>query len=103
MKLYFSRVTADHWVAKNKLEAAAKSLAYELDRQLIPADKIPAFKAEIRQRLGKINEEHSRCKPLVLDMWTPRDEAKYPDIAVHVPYVFEMSLFVVNGDSMYEL
>lgn len=103
MKLYFSRITADHWVAKNKLEAAAKSLAYEMDRQLIPADKVPAFKAMIRQRLIKLNEEYSRCKPLVIDIWTPEDDMKYPDIAVLVPYVFHMSLFVVNGDSMYEL
>jgi hypothetical protein len=103
MKLYFSKVTTDHWVAKNKLEAAAKDLAHELDRQLIPEDKIPTFRAMIRQRLVKLNEEYSRCKPLVIDIYSPEDEARYLDFAVDVPYVFRMSLFAVNGDSIYEL
>jgi hypothetical protein len=103
MKLYFSRVTADYWVPKNTLEAAAKKLAYEMDRQLVPENKVEVFKAKYRSRLQKLNEEHSRCKPLVLDIWTPDDRGTYRDKAVDIKSVVCMTLYEVNGDSMYEL
>jgi hypothetical protein len=103
MKLYFSRITADHWVAKNKLEAAAKKLAYEMDRQLVPENKIPVFKTDFQRKLSKLNEEHSRCKPLALDIWTPDDRNKFKDKAIYISSVVSMSLFEVNEDAMFEL
>jgi hypothetical protein len=44
MRQYFSLVTADYWNAKNKLETAAKELAQEMGRKIIPGDRIPDFK-----------------------------------------------------------
>jgi hypothetical protein len=64
MKMYFSRIVADHWCAKNKSEEAAHKLAYELERRILKAGQVEAFKKEFLSNIDKIHAKYPRCKPL---------------------------------------
>lgn len=97
MKNYFSRITADHWQAKNKLEAAAKDLANKMDRYLLREDEIEGFTSEMLNQVKLLNESFSRCKSISI---TFQEAHKYNenehDIWIYCPGVFHMSLFEVK-------
>jgi hypothetical protein len=95
MKNYFSRITADHWCAKNKLEKAAHKAAKEMDRRLVPDWQVKAYKEEFKEKILKINNEHPRCKPVELLIsagYTDRG-----DIDFYISGVFQMSLFLATS------
>lgn len=94
MKMYFSRITADHWTAKNKLEKAAHELAKEMDRRLITEDKVLDFKVEFHDKIEKLNNEFNRCKPLRFSISTK--EFAHGDYWIYCDGVFQMSLFLVK-------
>jgi hypothetical protein len=92
MALYFSRITSDYWVAKNKLAAAAKKVARDMDRRIIADEKLHQFKNEFKDRITELNAIHSRCKPLELEIWKPMGE----QIAISISGVFQMELVPVK-------
>ena len=95
--VYFSRITADHWTAKNKLEAAAHELAYEMDRRLIPADKLSSYIKEFENRIHELESIHHRCKPL--DFYFHRGYTRrWSEWWIYCNGVFQMSLIEVKGD-----
>ena len=94
MQLYFSKVTQDHWVAKNRLEAEAKTIALYAERRLIPEEKLEAFKTEFQKRISRANLQSHRCKPLELDIRTFGIDNG--DITIYIPGVFQMSLYKVH-------
>lgn len=61
---YCSKVTLDHWVAKNRLEAEAKKIALEAERRIIPGEKLSAFISEFNKRIDRANLTYHRCKAL---------------------------------------
>jgi hypothetical protein len=94
MKQYFSRIVADHWMAKNKSEEAAHKLAYELDRRILTSGEVEAFKKEFLSKIDKINTEHPRCK--ILRWAIHSDPSDGGDITFWVDGVFHLDLFLVK-------
>lgn len=99
MKQFFSRITSDHWKAQNKLEEAAKNVALELERRIIPENKVEDFCLEAQARITEINDIFLRCKPLQLEIWQPRKEWSRTnelnldhDISISVSGVFQMEV-----------
>jgi hypothetical protein len=90
--ILFSRITADHWTAKNKLEEAAKQLAYSMDRKLIKQEEVKSFMNEFQKKVDELCAYHKRCKPLRFSWHACYDE-KYSDIWIYCDGVFNMSLF----------
>jgi hypothetical protein len=94
MKIYFSRITADHWCAKNNLEKAAHKLAREMDRRILTQDQVPAYKKEFQEKINKLNQEYHRCKPLELDIHSAYDDRG--DIDFYISSVFNLCLFLAK-------
>lgn len=94
MKMYFSRITADHWAAKNKLHKAANELAVEMDRRIIPEEKVLDYKVEFLDKFERLNQEFHKCKPLRISFENP--EYAHGDYWISCDGVFQMSLFLVK-------
>ena len=94
MKQYFSRITSDHWIAKNNLQKAAHKLAKEMDRRVLTESQVPAFKKEFKEKIDALNFEFKRCKPLSLSISSSYE--RNGDISVYCDGVFYMSLFLVK-------
>jgi len=92
---YFSRITADHWTAKNKLEAAAHQLAYEMDRKLIPDHNVKEFLKLFQDEMNKLCMSFPRCKPLHFS-WNKGYNKKWNEWWIYCDGVFHMSLFEVK-------
>lgn len=71
---FFMKVSSDHWIAKNKAEAAAKELAGFYDRKLLPAYTLGMVKAKLYEGVTKINQEYQRCKDMELKFWDGLDK-----------------------------
>lgn len=94
MKLYLSRITADHWTAKNNLEKAAHELAKDMDRRLLTENQIKGFKKEFQDKVDELNILYYRCKPLRFSIES-REHSK-DDYSIYCDGVFNMSLFLVK-------
>jgi len=64
MKYYFTLISNDYRVDKNKLEAAAKKATRKASYRIISEKEILPFKKEFRDKIKKLNEKFPRCKPL---------------------------------------
>lgn len=98
MKTFFSRITADHWCAKNNLEKAAHKLATEMDRKILSESEVPAFKKEFQDKINALNLEFKRCKPLNFSIQASYD--RKGDISIYCSGVFQMSLFMAKGEAI---
>jgi hypothetical protein len=103
MKQFFSRITADHWTAKNRLEKAAHEVAREMDRRIILENQVELFISEMRLKIADLNKEYSKCKSLKLTVWQPeiycgdhKDIDLDYDISFIVDYVFHLKLFLAK-------
>lgn len=94
MAQYFSRITANHWTAKNRLEKAAHDVAKDMDRRLIPGDRMNAFIEEFKAKIDSINKANARCKPLELNIH--KDYMNRDDIRFYISMVFNFTLFLVK-------
>lgn len=92
--MYVSRITADNWMAKNNLEKAAKKLAKEMERRLIPGEQLAAYKKEFKDKIEKLNQEFKRCKPL--DFYIDVSYDNRSDIDINCSGVFMMEVFEVK-------
>lgn len=92
--MYVSRITADHWMAKNNLEKAAKKLAKEMERRLIPGDQLADYKKEFKDKIEQLNQEFKRCKPLDFYIGASYDNRR--DIDIVCSGVFMMEMFEVK-------
>jgi hypothetical protein len=98
---YFSKVTSDHWTAKNKAEAAAKELARSMERMHFPDSQLSNFLRVMEEGIKGINQTYPRCKPLKLEIWKPWEHISDPgnnrDIDIYVSDVFQLSLYEVKS------
>jgi hypothetical protein len=97
MKRYFTRITADHWVAKNKLAEEAKQLALRMERLLLHEDTLQLYKDTFSQAVKDLNDKYHRCKPLVLHIW------KIPDTRTNrwsysIYSVFDIEVIELQGE-----
>jgi hypothetical protein len=95
MKTYFSRITADHWTAKNKLEEAAHNLAHEMDRRLIQENELPDYKQEFKDKIDDLNKTFSRCKPLQFSI--EKGHFNSNEYAVYCDGVFNMGIYLAKN------
>jgi hypothetical protein len=93
-KIYFSRITADHWSARNNLDKAAHNLAREMDRRLLSENEIMDFRVELLDKMEKLNQEFHRCKPLRVSMH--ESHSCNGDYSIYCDGVFHMGLFLVK-------
>jgi len=103
---FFSRITANHWTAKNKLEAAAHELAFEMDRKLIPGDKVQDYFKDFEKKINELCAIHHRCKPLKFswlrgytkaNTWA-LDTKRWSEWWIYCDGVFQISLVEVKED-----
>lgn len=103
---YFSKVTASHWVAKNRLQQEAQILAHDLERVYFPERELPLFEKELKTRIDELNKQYPRCKSLELEFY--REPYSSPafgtpsyytsqDLTWIVPGVFHLTLYAVKG------
>jgi hypothetical protein len=97
MKIYFSRIIEDHWVAKNNLEKVAHKLAKEMDRRILCEREIPAFKKEFQEKICALDKEYKRCKPLKFSIESY--DFHEGDICFFCDGVFYMDLFLAKNDA----
>lgn len=96
MEQYFSKITADHWTAKNNAEKEAKKLAKEMDGILINADRLLTFKADFIDGIERINKNNARCKPLHLSIWEMNRDKFNGNIQISISGCFSMLLYKVK-------
>jgi hypothetical protein len=94
MKQFFSKIIADHWTAKNESQKEAHKLALEMERRIVPMDKVLDFKAEFLDKVTRINAAHPRCKPLHLFIETSRLDKG--DIVFWMDGVFHLDLILAK-------
>lgn len=93
--MYVSRITADHWMAKNNLEKAAKKLAKEMERKLIFGEQLFAYKKEFKNKIEQLNQEFKRCKPL--EYYCMNGTTYLKEIDICCTGVFMMEIFEVKN------
>jgi hypothetical protein len=93
-KIYFSRITADHWCAKNESQKEAHKLAHEMERRLITSDQVLDYKAEFIDKVSRINAAHPRCKPLHLSI--EKSYSPMADISFWMDGVFHLELILAK-------
>jgi len=91
MARFFSKITADHWIAKNSLEEAVKKLAREMDRRLLKNFEVAPFKIKFREKIKELNKAQPRCKPVELEIRS--SFLNKEETWIRVPQVFEMSIY----------
>lgn len=91
---YLSRITADHWTAKNNLQKAAHKLAHTMDKIFIPAEEVENFKKYFHSRIEELNKEFSRCKPLSFSI--QRSQQDRDEYWIYCDGVFNMHLIKIK-------
>jgi hypothetical protein len=94
MNIYFSRITADHWTAKNELHRKVNTLAHELDKRLIRGSELETFKADFFERVDVLNRLYPRCKPIQIQIH--KDFRDSEDYFVHCSGVFQMGIYLAK-------
>lgn len=98
--IYFSRITAIHWTAKNNAQKQAKELAMEMDRHMVEEQVVKNWLQIFELKIYQINLDNPRCKPLKLDVWEKTSYGHFmqKDISLCVSDVFQMELFEVKNN-----
>lgn len=96
-KRYITRITQDHWNAKNKLQEEAKRFAHKMDRLLMEEDALPCFKDVFKQGIMDLNAKYPRCKPLELNSWKIPDPVKYNTWDFYVTGLFHVEVVELQG------
>lgn len=68
MKKYISNLGMQY-IPKNKAEAAAQEVAKQMSRRVINPEQIHEFKKEFQDKIKKVNQDHPRCKDIVVDIY----------------------------------
>ena len=96
MKTYFSKISADHWTAKNNLEKEAHKLGREMERRIIPEQELKAFKKELSEKIDNLNKQFTRCKPLSFSIHGSYDNSG--DYTAYCDGVFNMGIYLAKTE-----
>lgn len=66
MKYYFTKVTQDHWVPKNRLQEEAEKIARHMEGRVVREDNMDEFKLEFKTKIENANVYFHRCNPVEL-------------------------------------
>ncbi|MBK5213609.1 MAG: hypothetical protein JJE55_08125 [Flavobacteriaceae bacterium] len=95
MKKYFFKIGITY-TDKNKLYAAVGEYMNSMDAHLIFEDVgLTTFIELLQVHMAHFNKEHSRCKPLTLDVWKFDDES---DTQVQVSGCFSATIYSVKNE-----
>jgi hypothetical protein len=93
MKQYFSKITANHWCAKNKLHAEANEVAQDMERRLVTADELSGFRQELYGKIEDLNKKYARCNPLKIETFKHNDG----DNSFYISGVFHLTMHFVKN------
>jgi len=94
MKQYFTLISNDYKVDKNKLETAAKKATNEASHRIIPGSELKAFKQTFRDRIKELNKAFPRCKPL--EVSTMNAHVSKADSIIWVENVCDLEFYLVK-------
>lgn len=66
MKYYFTKITADYWIPKNRLQEEAQKIARDMECRIVREDCLDEFKLEFKTRIENANLSFHRCNPVEL-------------------------------------
>lgn len=95
MNQFFSKVTADHWCPKNKLQAEAQASARQMERRIILENHVALFVSDLNMRIATLNAKYNRCNSLKIEearAYTEKDQ----DRCLVIPGVFHLTLYLVK-------
>jgi hypothetical protein len=85
--MHFLTVLGHTLQTKNKLELAVlRYLQDEVNRKLIKDYDVPDFKKQVRNKVEALQNEHPRCKPVMLDWYQP-NSGKNDDWVLHTSFL----------------
>lgn len=88
---YFTKVTADHWTAKNNLEKEWKEICRGSECQILEnEEQKEQYIHGLKTACIALNAKHARCKSLAFSDWTP---ANTNITLVGVSYVSTISIY----------
>ncbi len=94
-KLYYSKITANHWCAKNKLHEEANEVGLDMERRIISESELAAFRDELTMRIDLLNQKYHRCNPLKIEE-TPQHTTDV-DETLFISNVFHLTLHRVKS------
>jgi len=95
MNQYFSKVTADYWCPKNKLQEKAQEVARRFERKIILENHVDLFVSDLHLNISKLNGEYKRCNSLKIEesrAYTEKDK----DRCLVIPGVFHLTLYLIK-------
>jgi hypothetical protein len=95
MNQYFSKVTADHWCPKNKLQEKAQEVARHFERKIIPENQVSLFVSDLHLNIADLNAKYRRCNSLKIEESKAYTEADR-DRCLVIPGVFHLTLYLVK-------
>lgn len=96
MKQYFTKVTSDYWIPKNKLCEEAQNIARDLERRLVPEDDYEEFITDFWNKIQNANIFYHRCKPLKLEWQKGEPYSSDGEIYCYISGVFHFSFYLVK-------
>ncbi len=98
MNLYFAKMTADYWCAKNKLQEEAKIAARAVDRMLVEESRLDEFIGNLFAAIEKLNQKHPRCNPLELQRFDGTVPINGTDKFFFIDGVFHIAIYQAKED-----
>jgi hypothetical protein len=98
MKYYFTNLTDDYWVEKNKAYTDAKVVARNRSRIILHESDLETFKKEFQADIDTVNSEYKRCKDLHLFTYTvPNHKSAYQRFSISISSCFVMEIVEVRS------
>ncbi len=98
MSMYFSKLTADYWCPKNKLQEEAKMIAHKADRKLVPETKLDEFIGNLYAAIEKLNQKYHRSVPLQLQRIDSPVPINDTDKFFFIDRVFHIAIYQIKED-----
>lgn len=96
MNQYFFKVTSDYWMAHNRLQEEAKTVARKMDRILVTEKQLQNFiVGNLYMEIDKLNKKHCRCNPLKIEIATSYTHSDSEETYI-IPNVFHLTRYLVK-------
>ncbi len=92
---YFIKITQTY-SCKNKLDHAIFKALSDIDCLALDTDDIHAYLRGLSAKIDGANEEHPRCTPRNLNIFSLHDQEGYGNIGCGVEGVLRFSVYVVK-------
>ena len=93
---YFTKITQDHWVLKNKAHEEIHAFARENDRKILDKTEVRDYIEGFKEEMRRINHAYPRCKEIYLDTHKGHNINK-EDWQIYVSGNFRITIFQANN------